>query len=208
MTAAIISHGSIVDFEFHIRLLQGCSLIVCADGGALYAKKMNIQPHAIIGDFDSCSREFADSFEGAEVIQYPSEKDKTDTQLAVEYVISKGEKNIMLLGATGTRIDHTMANLNLLLLIMKSGAKGEIINEYNRAFIIKDKIHIKDKGSMVSLIPYGGDVKGVTLKGFKYPLNEFTIKKGESIGVSNVLEQETGEICIQEGVLLIVQSTD
>jgi thiamine pyrophosphokinase len=208
MTAAIICHGDISDFEFHRRLLEGCSLIICADGGALYAKKMNIEPHVIIGDFDSCSREFVDSFAGAKIIEYPSEKDKTDAHLAVEYALSQGEKHIMLLGATGTRLDHTLANVGLLLFIRQKGARGEIINEHNRAFIIKDRACVKGRGTLFSLVPYGGDVKGVTLKGFKYPLDNFNMRLGSSIGVSNVLEEDTGQISIRDGTLIIIQAGD
>lgn len=208
MKAAVICHGSITDFEFHRSLLEDCDLIICADGGAFHAKKMNIVPHVIIGDFDSCTKEFAQSFAGARIIEYPPEKDDTDAQLAVEYALSKGAEYIMLLGATGTRIDHTVANLGLLLLIADRGAFGEIINEYNRVTIIKGRVLVKGRGSLFSLIPYGGDVKGVTLKGFKYPLNGFTLKLGSSRGVSNELLEDTGEISIAKGRLLVIRTRD
>ncbi|MGI6703118.1 MAG: thiamine diphosphokinase [Clostridia bacterium] len=208
MKAAVICHGSIWDFEFHRRLLKDCDIIICADGGAYHVKKMGMQPHVIIGDFDSCTREFAQSFSGAKIIEYPSEKDDTDAQLAVEYALSNGADYIMLLGATGTRIDHTIANIGLLLCIADKGVVGELINEYNRATIIKDRALVKGKGSLVSLIPYGGDVRGVTLKGFKYPLYDFTLEMGSSRGISNQLVDDIGEISITSGWLLVVLSRD
>ncbi len=208
MTAAIICNGYIADYEFHARLIEGCSLVICADGGAYHAKKMRIKPHVILGDFDSCSRGFAEGFPGVKILEYPCEKDETDTELAVQYALSSGEKHIMLLGATGTRLDHTIANLGLLMLIAQRGGTGEIINECNRAFLITDKAVVKGKGSQVSLLPYCGDVKGVTLKGFKYPLDDFTLEMGSSRGISNVLMEETGEISIKEGILLAVLSRD
>lgn len=208
MTAAIICHGSITDFEFHRRLIEQCSLIICADGGTLYAKRMNVQPDVIIGDFDSCSRGFVEGYKGVQVIEYPSEKNETDAHLAVEYALSKGEKHIILLGATGTRLDHTLVNIGLLLNILAAGARGEIINEHNRVGIIKSSTCIKGKGKLVSLVPCGGDAKGITLRGFKYPLRDYTLKMGSSRGVSNILTQDTGYIDIKEGTLLVIQSED
>jgi thiamine pyrophosphokinase len=208
MTAAIICNGHIADYEFHARLVEGCSLVICADGGACHAKRMGINPHVILGDFDSCSREFAEGFLGVKIVEYPSEKDETDTELAIQYALSSGEKHIMLLGATGTRLDHTIANLGLLMVIAQRGGTGEIINEQNRAFLITDNAVVKGKGTQVSLIAYCGDVKGVTLKGFKYPLNDFTLEMGSTRGISNVLEEETGEISIKEGILLAVLARD
>ena len=208
MTAAVISHGSITDFEFHRKLLEECSLIICADGGALHANRMGVRPHVIIGDFDSCSRELAEGFDGTKVIEYPCAKNETDTQLAVEYALSCGEKHIMLLGATGSRIDHTIANISLLLYIAERGAAGEVINEHNRAFIIRDRAVVKGRGSIVSLIAYGGDAKGVTLKGFRYPLEDYTLEMGSSLGISNILLEDTGEITIREGTLLAVLAKD
>jgi thiamine pyrophosphokinase len=208
MTAAVICHGEIKDYEFHRKLIEGCSLVICADGGVFHAKSMNIKPHVVLGDFDSCSREFAKTFEGVKVVKYPSEKNETDTELAVDYALSAGERHILLLGATGSRLDHTMANIGLLVSIAEKGGTGEIINENNRAFIIKDRAQVHGKGTMVSLIPFGGDVKGVTLKGFKYPLTEFTLEMGTSRGISNLLEEEIGEISIKEGTLLAVLAKD
>lgn len=208
MTAAIICHGDIADYEFHARLIEGCSLVICADGGAYHAKRMGIKPHVILGDFDSCCREFAEGFPGVKIVEYPSEKDETDTELAVEYALSSGEKHIMLLGATGTRIDHTIANLSLLMVIAQRGGTGEIINEHNRAFLITDKAVVKGRGTQVSLIAYGGDVKGITLKGFKYPLTDYTLEMGSSRGISNVVVEDAGEISIREGTLLAVLARD
>ncbi len=208
MTAAIICNGSISDFDYHRRLVKDCSLIICADGGALYAKKMNINPHVIIGDFDSCKREYADSFTGAKVIGFPSEKDETDAHLAVEYALSQGEKHIILLGAIGTRLDHTLVNLGLLQTIKAAGGKGEIINEYNRVSMVEGSDRVKGKGALVSLVPFGGDVRGLTLRGFKYPLEDFTLRMGSSRGVSNVLLEDTGYISVRDGTLLMIQSRD
>lgn len=208
MKAAVISYGSVKDLHFHRELLKGCSLIICADGGLYHAQRMNIKPHGVVGDFDSYARESVQDFEGIEVVRYLSKKNETDTQLAVEYALSKGAKHVLLLGAIGTRIDHTVANLGLLMFIAEGDAVGEIIDEYNRITIIKSRTLVRGKGSIVSLIPYGGAVEGVTLKGFEYPLEDFSLEMGSTRGVSNVLIDDVGEINVTKGWLLVIKSRD
>ncbi len=208
MKAAIISYGSLEDPQFHRDLLKDCSLVICADGGMLHARRMDITPQVIIGDFDSYKRKNDETLRGIKIIEYPSEKDKTDTQLAVEYALREGARHILLLGAIGTRLDHTIANLNLLMFIADKNATGEIINEHNRITIIKEGTTIKGKGSTVSLIPYNGAVRGLTLKGFKYPLRDFTLKMESTRGISNVLIEERGRIDFKEGWLIVIKPRD
>lgn len=208
MTAAIISHGEIEDLEFHKGIVEECDLVICADGGVIYAKKMGIAPDVIVGDFDSCDIEFVRSFEGAEIIKFPSEKDKTDTELAVDYAIERGQKHILLLGSTGSRLDHTLANIGLLKTMLDRGVKGEIVNEKNRAFIVEERAKLRAKGHYISLIPFAGDVSGITLRGFKYPLRDGTLRMGSSLGISNELVEEEGEIIVKKGFLLVVVARD
>lgn len=208
MAAVIISHGTILDYEFHKRVINRGDLIICADGGAVHARKMGIEPDVILGDFDSLGKSDLDSFKGSEVLTFPRDKDKTDTELAVDYAVAKGEKHIKMLGSTGTRLDHTLSNIFILKTLLEKGVRGEIINENNRIFLISDRANITGKGAVVSLIPLGDRVEGVTLRGFKYPLEDETIEAGSSRGVSNILVRETGEISLSGGLLLVVEAKD
>lgn len=205
MKAAVISYGNITDFEFHRRLLKGYDLIICADGGAVYAKRMGIKPHAVIGDFDSCNEKSIQCLKGVNIVRYPCEKNETDTHLAVEYALHEGADHVLMTGAIGSRIDHTLANLGLLVLITEKGATGEIVDEYNRISMVRDRTLIKGKGTVVSLLPYGGSVTGITLKGFKYPVTDFTLNMGDTRGISNVLTEHVGNISIKEGLLLVIR---
>ncbi len=208
MKAAVISYGSIRDLQFHRNLLRDCSLIICADGGMMHAKRMDIIPHVLLGDFDSYDRELRRDSKETKRIEYPREKDKTDTQLAVEYALSKGARYILLLGAIGTRLDHTIANLNLLKLIADNDAMGEIINEHNRISLIKGKTTVRGKDSTISLIPYSGIVQGITLTGFKYPLRDFALERENTRGISNVLIDDVGSIDLKKGWLMVIKSKD
>jgi len=213
MTAVIISHGSINDMQYHRKvinrkIMREDDLIICADGGAYYAQKMGLEPHAIIGDFDSCDEHFMENFKNSEIIKHFKKKDKTDTELAVDYAIEKNQKYIILLGSIGSRLDHTLANFGLLKMMFEKGVKGEIIDDNNQAFLVSDRARINGRGCFISLIPFWGDVSGVTLKGFEYPLSNDTLKMGSSRGVSNVLQDEYGEIEIKNGLLLVVKARE
>jgi thiamine pyrophosphokinase len=208
MTAVIISHGSMKDFDYYKRIIEGCRPVICADGGVYYAKEIGITPDVIVGDFDSVDRETLASFTGARVIRFPVRKDKTDTELAVDYAIEHGEKDIMLLGSSGSRLDHTFANIALLKTMLDRGVSGQIIDEHNRLFMITDYARLEGKGLQVSLIPFGGKVTGITLRGFAYPLENETLDLGSTRGISNVLEQDFGEIYITSGILLVVLAKD
>ncbi len=208
MTAAVISHGSLEDLEFHRKVLQTCDLVICADGGAYHADRMGIEPQVIVGDFDSCDESFLQRFKNAEIIKYPSNKDKTDTELAVDYAAGKGHSHIILLGSTGSRLDHTLANIGLLKAMLDRGIWGEIINHKNRIFLIKDSIEVEGKGNFISLLPCSGDVTGITLRGFKYPLKDFTLRCGDSRCISNELLEEKGYIKISSGLLLVIIARD
>ncbi|MBA1333796.1 MAG: thiamine pyrophosphokinase [Firmicutes bacterium] len=208
MAAVIISHGTIRDYEFHKGIIKQDDLVICADGGAAHARKMGIEPDVILGDFDSLRECDLDSFKEAEILTFPRNKDKTDTELAVDYAVAKGEKRIIMLGSTGTRLDHTLSNIFLLKTMLDKGVRGEIINENNRIFLISDTAKISGRGTIVSLVPLSTKVTGITLRGFKYPLENETIEIGSSRGVSNVLVEETGEISLSGGLLLVVEAKD
>jgi thiamine pyrophosphokinase len=208
MTAVIISHGKMEDFEFFKGIIKGCRPVICADGGAYYAKEMDIIPDVILGDFDSLDSDTIKGFTGTRLIRFPAKKDKTDTELAVDYAIEQGEKDILLLGSSGSRLDHTYANIALLKTMLDRGVSGQIINEHNRLFMMTDYARIEGKGLQVSLIPFGGSVTGITLSGFEYPLDDATLELGSTRGISNIIENDFGEIYIKSGILLVAVTRD
>ena len=153
------------------------------------------------------------------------EKDNTDTDIALKLAIKlcgesrkeltdTGEDRgaeIVLLGATGTRADHMLANLQLLGQVRTAGMTGVIVDRYNRIRLVEGHYTLSKSsqfGHYVSLIPVTAVLKGVTLKGFKYPLNEHTVHWGESLCVSNELLADIGEIEIEEGLAFLIESRD
>lgn len=121
------------------------------------------------------------------------------------------EKVLHILGATGSRMDHVLANLQMLKNILDAGIDGMIIDKNNQIQMIRGTHHLKMKGIFgryMSLIPATMDLSGITLQGFKYPLNRANTHFGESLCVSNELTAEEGRITIEEGTAWMILSRD
>lgn len=190
-------------------------LLIAADRGLDFLLEAGVLPTAAIGDFDSLSmsgKEYLERAGKTEIIHLKPEKDDSDTQSALMYAAGKGAKNIAILGATGTRIDHLMANLGLLLLGEKRNLHVEIFDAYNRISLAENgEILEREKqfGKYVSFFSIGGDVTGLTLEGFKYPLQEYHLKM-EACGltVSNEIVEERAKITFSSGKLFMIMSRD
>ncbi len=192
-------------------LLKTADLIVAADSGASHLKKNGYLPHVIIGDLDSIDPDTLAFFRKNQVPVYAhsSRKNSTDTELCIEYARAKGATRITLLGATGTRLDHTLANILLLLPLADAGISARILDEKNELQVVTDRADLTGTpGDLVSLIPLTPTVRGVTLKGLSYPLENQPLVMGSTLGVSNFFSGSTAQITIRSGTLLVVRSRD
>ena len=194
MEAVIVSGGEIKNYSLY------------------HLKKIGIKPNLFLGDFDSCDFsqiEKSGIIDGADVEKYKIEKDKTDTHIAIDIAIEKGFENITIIGALGGRIDHEIANIFLLKYMLEKGVSGKIINEKNEIFITDKPFDIMPRENKnISLIPLCDEVFGITLKNLKYPLNDFDLKMGDTICVSNEFKDEMASINFKKGILLVVISND
>lgn len=185
---------------------------IAVDGGLEAADKAGLDVDYIVGDFDSVSRDTMAKYKDKAIIkQFPPEKNYTDTHLALELAIEIGGEDLLILGATGTRFDHMQANLHLLVYLLRKKIKAVILDENNRIYLIEEAMHIEKRkayGPFLSLLPITEKVKGVTLKGFKYPLDKAELSIEGSIGISNEIIDETGTIELEEGILLVVETKD
>ena len=202
MKAVVIAGGDIYDYEAIKKLIDPDDFIICADSGFLHAKKMGIRPNIVMGDFDSCTKPDEDGFR---VITYPPEKDFSDTYLAVDTARKEGYRNILILGAIGSRFDHTLANYHLLYYLMKQGVFARIVNENNEIFLIEHTYRVDGKkGDKIALIPLFSDVT-VTAQGLYYPLNQTKLSFDVCTGISNVFLEDTVEISVEGGVLSVIK---
>ncbi len=183
--------------------LSGADLIIACDYGFQHALDNEIMPHLVIGDFDSYKGVVPDMFP---VRQVPSEKDDTDTLLAVREALDRGYRRIVIAGALGGRIDHEMANIATSVFAAEQGAFCYLIDEHHQIFALKNGSCRVSRGqwTSISIFSYSDRSEGVTLKGVKYPLFDSALNSSFPLGVSNSFASETAEISVRQGTLLII----
>lgn len=211
MAALIIANGD----DVHKSSLEGIKIdyVICADGGLEKAENLQVVPDLILGDFDSVNRDVLEKYKkDSEIMKYPAEKDFTDMELSIETAVEKGFRDIVLVGATGgPRLDHSLANMMLLEKYYNLGINIIIIDNNNKIQIIADNCDMllnKKIGNFVSLIPLTENLNGLTLEGFKYPLDRVVVKRGSTLCVSNEIISDKGRIILEKGTAMLFISRD
>lgn len=208
MNITVVANGHIKDMDFLRSTIENSDYIICADGAAKYLMRLNMYPSLLVGDFDSIDEKTLKwtKINNIETRQFPREKDMTDTELAVEFALQQGPKKITIIGAMGSRLDHSLSNIMLLYKIYKEGIDAIIVDGLNYVAITDDVLKMRCQvGQTVSIIPIGGDAKGVTLEGLEYPLIDYDIEMGSSLGISNKSIAEEVIISIKNGTLLVTK---
>jgi len=209
MRAVVFANGIMNKWPSGFGLSMKRDLIIAADGGFNHCRKWNVIPHVLIGDMDSVnpSELEAISTGGIEIQRFPVKKDDTDLHLALQLAIDRNAREIILLGALGDRWDMTLANVLILTAPLLRGVRVKILDGTCELLCLHDHqaINIDGKpGCVVSLIPLTGPVRGVTLSGFEYTLDNETLAVGTTRGISNIIKEDTAEIAIENGILLVV----
>lgn len=186
--------------------------IIGVDKGLEILDDLGIKPDLIIGDFDSVNDSIRARYMcSPDAIVLNPKKDYTDTHVAVMEAIKNNPENIVIIGATGSRIDHMMANIAVLKLCLMRGIRAAIVDKNNRISMIDKHFHITKQtqyGRYISCIPFSDEVHGITIRGFEYDLDNASMIKEESIGISNELREEEGFIDISSGYMLIMETKD
>lgn len=211
MKTVIISGGLKPSYNLIKNQLKEYSYLICADSGANCLYEYKICPNFIIGDLDSIDEKILNYYKNQDVdiIKYPPEKDYTDTEIAINKAIELGSKEIVLLGSTGSRMDHMLGNLGMLLKCLKLGIRATIKDDNNIVTMSDKTLRIKgQRGSMFSVIPYCGDIKKISIIGAKYPLKDYYMQVGSALGISNEFLDEEVEISFNSGILLIIYARD
>ena len=193
MKYLIVSGGEVKEgFLTWIVKNGGFDVILAADAGMEALYRDHILPDIIVGDFDSV-------------------KDDTDTEYAIREAIRRGAMEIVVIGATGTRIDHVLGNISLLGIGLEEQIKISLVDEHNRIRMINQPLMIRKAeqyGKYVSLIPFSEKVSGVTLRGLKYPLTDYTMGGFNSLGISNEIVSDEATISFSSGELIVIESKD
>jgi len=208
----IVSGGSLGDYA--LPYLESGARLIGADRGALWLIRQGFVPDLALGDFDSVTEEERKEirrFSRAYADCDPIRKDLTDTEWAFAQALSERPSSIVLLGATGTRFDHTFANIQLLKKAADAGIPCRVIDANNEISLLSGDQSLPLRRGVyeqVSLLPLSGIARGITLEGFLYPLSDAVLETGQSLGISNVILGETAVVHLKEGLLLVVQSKD
>ncbi len=206
-----MAHGDTVDADR--AACGGADLLIAADGGSLTLERWSITPHVLVGDLDSLGEEVAARLaaRGVEVIRHSKEKDESDTELALRLAVARGATDITLLGAFGSRLDHTLANLMLLadpafrrvaLRAVRGTTRARALHGGGSAAIDRPA------GALVTLLPVAGDATGVRTSGLAYPLGGEPLAFGRSRGLSNVVASSPASVSLASGVLLIIETEE
>lgn len=200
----IIAASPDLDKELLGAVISEDDFVICADGGLDSVAAVGIKPDLVVGDFDSLvHKERLNQFK---TVALQVEKDDTDTMHCAEEAVKRGYKNIVLLGATGGRLDHTLANLSVLLYLQKNGAEGVIIDRYNEVRLLKqgNNTFCGVMGKTISVIPFGCFQAVLSYKGMHYPMQEQTVRLDYPFTISNIAEKDNVEILLHSGTALLI----
>ncbi|MCP3955162.1 MAG: thiamine diphosphokinase, partial [Desulfobacterales bacterium] len=185
------------------------ALIIAADGGAEYCRKLDLVPDVIVGDMDSLERDSATiaAFKDTEIIRHPTRKDATDLELAIRLALARGAQSLIILGALGGRWDMSIGNLFLLALPELAKISVRLVDGPQEIVWLTGKktaVFHGDQGDTLSLIPTCANVSGITLEGLEYPLEKATLAYGTSRGISNVLKSKRASVALDSGTLVCI----
>lgn len=216
MKRCLIVTGGTIDIAFAKDFLSQRSYdyVIAADAGLEVLRPLHISPNAVVGDLDTVDKKVLEEYQnqpGIEFEIHKPEKDETDTELALLTAARQGCEAVDILGALGGRMDHAIGNIQLMYQFFCQGMEVNIYDARNRLYLLGGhKVFHREKvyGKYISFLPMTETVEGLTLRGFKYPLQRRTIGLGTSLCISNELKREEGILELERGVLLCVEAHD
>lgn len=215
MRALIISGGTIEnDFALSFIKEYQPEYIVAADHGLLFCLENDLKADMVVGDFDSAPAGVLEQYTGkyqVPVRRFNPVKDATDTEIAVRQVVEAGASEAVLLGTIGTRLDHTIGNMQCLHILLDAGIQAYILDSHNRISLHREDFSIRKEdqfGQYVSFLPAGDVVEELTLTGFKYLLTKHRVTNTDSLCISNEITEEEALVSFTGGQLYMIQSRD
>ncbi|MDR5683954.1 MAG: thiamine diphosphokinase [Armatimonadota bacterium] len=190
------------------RRYGAAGLLVCADGGLARVLRAGWTPHVLVGDWDSLDRSLLDRLDGTRIerIRYPADKDKTDTELAVDVVADRGYSRAFLLAGLGGRIDHALANLLLTRYAADRGVDLRVVAAGTLVQFVRGGAVLDARpGDWVSLFSLRGHSSGISTRGLRFVLVDGALTMGSSLGVSNEVTSAQPTVEVRDGELLAVR---
>ncbi len=187
--------------------------IIAADSGLKYIDELGLVPDMILGDYDSVEDGLLDKYKSIDIKTYPREKDYTDTHIAIINALKAGASEIYILGATGTRMDHTFTNICNMKAALDCDVPCFIYDNHNKVYLVNDHMGevklAKDGqyGEYVSIVPLSEEAV-ISLSGFKYTLDNYVLHQGLSICQSNEIKENEAVINIKKGLVIVFETKD
>lgn len=199
MTGALVLNG-----EYYYGDIEG-DIVVCCDGGYDKSDRCDV----LIGDMDSIRSLVAEkelNAKGIEVVNLDRDKDFTDGEAGLKYLINKGVKEIMIYGLDGGRLDHIIGNIGLMSFALENGVKSVVAKCNNFTAYMLDKpaeINV-EIGTTISISPFTDYVHIIKTKGLKYAINDGVLKKNSSLSYSNLSTEKVVAIGVERGQCLVI----
>ena len=202
----IFANGSLPNLEKARALLRPDDFILCADGGARHALALGLTPNLIIGDMDSLPSTF--NLQPETFIRFPTDKNETDLELAINHALTLNPDQILILAALGGRMDQTLANIALLSNLQLATCNIILTDGVEEIFFCRDQVKVEGRsGDIVSLIPWQGEVAGVFTENLRWHLHHETLYPEKTRGISNEMTADVATVSIKSGLLLITHIT-
>ena len=204
MRRCVIVGGAEIRTHDRVRAyFQPDDFFIFCDCGLRHQVPLGVEPDLIVGDFDSHTRPETDT----ETIVLPVRKDDTDTVFAAKEALRRGFTDFLLLGVSGGRMDHTLVNVYLLVLLREAGAAALLVDDWSEMELVgAEPVEIPDRFPYYSLLNITGTARGITETGCKFPLENAEITRAYQYGTSNeVLPGETAVVSVKEGLLLLIK---
>lgn len=211
MNCLIVSGGKSPGAEIFLEYIKKSQYTIAADKGLETFYNNKAVPDMLVGDFDSADKKILDDMipKIKEVKKLNPEKDYPDTWTAINEAVSNGADKIYLLGATGTRMDHMLGNIGLLMVAKDKGVSLEIIDDNNRLYLAENSMKLSGKyGETISFHALSDEVKGFTIRGARYNIENYNMKLLYPRALCNEFLDTPIEISFDAGNLLILHSID
>lgn len=212
----VIVSGGELDEELTLSILRDEEIrsVIGVDKGMEFLYAHEITPSYIVGDFDSVDEKIAEYYRtrtNVPIREFNPVKDASDMEIAIRLAMTLGCTELVILGATGGRIDHLWANVQSLTIPFKAGIDAKIIDKQNRIRLIDGDIILKKEeayGPYFSVFPLGQEIYGFNIQGARYPLSNHTLTPYDSLCVSNQIEGDEVAITFPAGIVILMETRD
>ncbi len=201
----ILVNGTVDSPQLHKNILSQSDVIICADGGANHAKRLDVIPDYVIGDMDSVEPKLLQQLQENQTTQVIIDEDqnKTDFELAIELAISLNPESIIILGAIGDNMDHTLANI-LSLKNIPAHIQASIVDANNAINLVTDEIEINGKQDEIVSVIALTEITGLTYNGLKWPMTNADVPFGW-LGIRNRMLGDKASISLTSGIIAVIK---